>query len=365
MFPKTIALVCCLFGIILVENSIIHPAVFADDAPTPTPVPTTTPEETPIPTVPKPSRGTELRLMLKDEDGKPVSPTLAILYLDAWSITSQDVNLTTDGNQVILFLDDDWRRSQDWAVYDFLGAEYTIHIQADGYVPLQSNSFEWLELMGGLESEARIEFPNNSATNIQAGEKRTLELIMRKPKPCYLRLVNDNGDPVTGIEVETEAFVNANNHCGVYEGVWLDNSVSDTSGLVKIPDGDFEFLFRFMGLPPHSTVVKSCLCYALVTGITKEETIIKVSQLKHQTLELVVTKDGKPFTDLELWGTGSVCDGCGGGMITKTDTNGRIYIPDFYPEEWMWIELIDQDYVRYWGIDPNKFPSTNPIVLDF
>ena len=57
----------------------------------------------------------------------------------------------------------------------------------------------------------------------------------------------------------------------------------------------------------------------------------------------------------------------GGGLGVigmDTDANGNFQIPDFYPEEFERVYLLDDENKEIWSEDPRKWPSTGTIRVE-
>ena len=73
----------------------------------------------------------------------------------------------------------------------------------------------------------------------------------------------------------------------------------------------------------------------LVTSLSGPETTLRVRRYRRQRLAIDIVSNGKPVSDAVLWsdrGLG-VC-GAGYGQLATADSQGRIRVDPFYPEEW-------------------------------
>jgi len=197
---------------------------------------------------------TKLEMTLKDVKGNAVSFAKAELLLVAWGETKR-LELPTEGNQLMLSLDEEWLTSQWTRPLSNMIAGY-LYIQADGYASVRSEPFLWIgavDIESGKAkrvSELKINFPDGSGITVPEGENRKSKLVLRKPQARYLRFIDDEGKSVSGVSVTSSMFWSASNHCGFLNGVdLLDESVSDAEGRVLVPDGDIEYVFELQ--KPH------------------------------------------------------------------------------------------------------------------
>jgi hypothetical protein len=345
---------------------------------TKTPTPRPTPEKIVIPTRAAAKTGTELRLNLKNSAGQPISVTSASLIWYLWG-GGRGIALETRGNQIILPLDEEWLKSQlDFITYiswDFL------LIKADGYVPLRSKDFTWIGF-NGKQNRADIEFPNGPYIIVPEGEKREVDLIIRKPKPRYLRLIDDSGKPVSGVKVTSGVFDSDANHCGALWASFTQTSTSDSKGRAQIVDGDFEYALIF---EKPTYVLKEnnpdeASPQRFITYITSTETIVQLHQMISRTLDLHITQNRKIVSRLSVYGEGRLTGegGClSGSLLGKTDSSGNIHLSEFYPEMWWRIyvtdetgssfdktSITDEQGLAHYSDDPNKWPKFGTIEID-
>jgi hypothetical protein len=103
------------------------------------------------------------------------------------------------------------------------------------------------------------------------------------------------------------------------------------------------------------------------------ETTIVLHRLELRHLELEVTRNGVPVAGFVLMGTlaGCPCGACSGDVTRgrhdttpKTDNNGVLRIPEFYPEEWEKVYFWSAEEQKIiWEADPDQWPKTGRIQV--
>jgi hypothetical protein len=144
-------------------------------------------------------------------------------------------------------------------------------------------------------------------------------------------------------------FWSNDNHRGTFLGVTLAEEVSDESGRVSVPDGDFRYWFKIdrplyqlaawaTRLPEGGRAAAGPI--SLVTYLAGEETVVELNRLRRQPLEMLVQRKGQPVANRDLCAESfdvscNFYDHC--EPITTTDANGHILVEEFYPEQWQHI----------------------------
>lgn len=377
---------------------------------TPSPAPTATVSPTPCPVVPSvtpeanatasavatatrlptstPRTATELHLAVKDTAGQAVSIAKAELIL-VGHIDIGRLELETNGDQLVLMLDEAWLRSQ-LMNFSFIDTRLApsienmecvyLYIQADDYAPIRSAPFLWIGADGrggrrGVDagprrvSQARIGFPNGSEIVLPEGSQKEFTLSMRKPQARYLRFVDDDGAPVPNLRVSSYVYWSELGHCGVLVGDQLAEGTSDAQGRVRVPDGDCEYAIEF----EESPYVLKKYDYPsdprmLITYLEQEETVITLHRWQRRSLEMQVTKAGKPLAGQLLYGWDVICPcmACY-TQLALTDQDGWIRLPDFYPEEWehlFFASSEDDPLNQMRDIDHKLWPQTGVIHIE-
>jgi hypothetical protein len=309
---------------------------------------------------------TKLRLRLKNAKGEPVSFSKAQLFLETWSYYDT-LTLTTKSDLLVLSLEKDSMPPPDYNYAQYDWEHCILYVEAKGYVPVQSKPMECIGMETGCgpSTQVAIEFPDGPAIEIRKGETGEIELRVRKPQDRYLRFVDDDQEPVPGVQVTSGIFWTNANHCAHWTVGWLGEGPSDQEGRVAIPDGDFEYALAFEKPFYHLKQNNVADPMALITYLSDEETVIELHKLQKRRLEMTVLMNGKPLVGETLWGAwiGAPC-GLWEQELATTDENGRIVIEDFYPEEWIEIFLWPYDADRpVWSADPQQLSGFVEVEL--
>jgi hypothetical protein len=316
---------------------------------------------------------TELHLVLKNSTGEPIPFSKAELLIDAWLLGPRQIAfpLETNGNLLVLSLDEDVAR-KTWIKDDSLWIRnYFIYLEADGYVPVRSKGMSFIgatqESSGELVDEVVVEFHNGPRVTIPKGETRKVELTLREPQGRYLLFVDDNHNPVSDVKVRSYMFWSNSNHCAYPQGAnFLAEGVSDKEGQVAIPDGEFEYLLEFEKALYHLKDPPGWNPMRLTTYLSSQKTIIELHRLNKRPLEMIVRKDGELQANRTLYGnwTGCPCGLCPYDLAV-TDDKGRISLDEFYPEEWRFVFFEDMEKTSFaWQADPKEFPATGVIEVE-
>lgn len=285
------------------------------------------------------------------------------------------------GEPLVLPLDTEWLRSRWPERFQDMSAVY-LYFKADGYTAIRSEKFLWIGShgppFGPRVNEAEITFIGRKPVIVTEGQSAEIEVVFRRPKERFLRLIDDEGKPVPGVKISSYMYWSDENHCGGLSGADpIGSSESDQDGRVAIPDGDFQYAFVFEKrlyvlnepdawpyLPPR-----------LITYLSKPETTLKMRRWQQRPLEMVVTANAKPAAGLIVGGclAGCSCGACCGQLAqrsldkttrTKTDGNGKFQMTDFYPEEFERVYLLSAEDKEIWAEDPRKWPSTGVIHVE-
>jgi hypothetical protein len=193
---------------------------------------------------------------------------------------------------------------------------------------------------------------------VNAGERVSLELVFRRPRARYLRIVDDEGHPVPGVKVQSFVGWSIFGHCAHLDGEPLGEGVSDKEGRVRAPDGDFEYAFVL----EKPLRVPASFSRLLTTSLQADETTVRLHEGKRRPLVLRVTRDGRPVAGVRLmgsWYSGLGCC-CSSGLLGETDTNGIIRNDEFYPAEWMLVFIEGATGVPLWEADPADWLHNPP-----
>ena len=203
---------------------------------------------------------------------------------------------------------------------------------------------------------------------MQAGDGAQLGIVFHRPRPRFLRVVDDQRNPIPGVKVKSYLFWSDSNHCGsLAPDHFLGEGMSDQEGRVRVPDGDFEHAFLVSKPlfvlrnaeghgrnPPH-----------LITRLMAEETTVPMHRWRRRPLEMRVARDQKPVAGQVLLGrlSGCPCGTCS-GPLAETDPEGRIRLSDFYPEKYDEVFFQDAAAVRIWDADPTEWPGTGVVNVE-
>ena len=293
---------------------------------------------------------TTLELEFVDIEGQPVNVAKAELLLVAWGET-QRIVLDTDGHGMTLAMDAEWLRSRWPTYFDHQEGVY-VYLQAPPLVSIRSERFKWLGA-GGNPGPVTVSFPSGAEAVVEQGSMARETVVFRPKATRRVRIVDPSGSPRTGMAVNASMFWSQSNHCGSLTGGHepLGRHVTDADGWIEVPDGDFEYALelahdRF----DHAFVGATGIRYRLVTHLPQPETQVVVRQYPIHPLEMRVWRAGKPAAGaaLEGWGANCPCGACT-ILVAVADTEGRISLPDFRPEEWFWVGFWEGDERLWWS----------------
>jgi hypothetical protein len=282
------------------------------------------------------ANGTELKLLFKNQDGKPVNISKAELLLVAWGYTDR-VKLDARGSSLTIPMDASWLQSHASDRFQDMEGIY-LYIEASDFAPIRSEKFNWPSSNNSSTSGTHIKFPNTKEVEIIEGSKGTLDIVFRRPKKRNIQFLDDENKLFPGVKVKASMFWSASNHCGRLTGADdLIESESDQNGRVAVPDGDFEYVLEIESRNAvFKTPTNSAFSKRQILRLNNDITVIQLHRRLIKPLKLKVEHNGLPVTDEMLWGCagdclGGVCESCC-GPFKKTDKNGIIDIPEFYPE---------------------------------
>lgn len=313
----------------------------------------------------------DLRLRIRNEEGQAVRLTKAEILLVAWGDTAR-LDLLPAGRSLTVKLDEAWLRSRWPERFSDMMKAY-LYFQADGYAAVRSDPFLWLGShgppFGPPVTVCEIKFPRGKKITLRERDSAEMELVMRKPRPKTIRLVDDDGNPAVGIPVNSYMFWSDSNHCGHLSGAdLLGRSKSDLQGRVVIADGDFEYAIelergRYTLKSPGAVPI---LPPRLLTFLDSSETIVKLHRWVRRTLDLRLSRNGMPVPGQVLVGrlADCPCGACAGQIGGVSDSQGMIRIPEFYPEEWEYVFFENQRGQLIWKADPRQWPKDRTIEVD-
>ena len=275
---------------------------------------------------------TALTLVFHGPVREPVPITRAQLLVAAWGVSLQ-YDLEVEGN--VLKIDLEATRPEfAGKIADTSGFVY---VKAAGYAPLMSEAFTW----PAQNAPTVIDFRNGRRLTIAQGTEATLDVVLRRPAPRRVRLIDIDGRAVAGVKVEAAAHWNTPNHCGFLNGRdVVVAEVTNATGAIDVPDVDGPYAFslldsRMVLADADNSVRAGSPRYGLITSLNTAETILRVRRYERRPLAIDIVRDRKPVPKAVLMadmGLG-VC-GAGYGPLGTADARGRIRIDAFYSEMW-------------------------------
>jgi len=305
---------------------------------------------------------TELWIRPQDETGRTIRLTRAEVYLDIWG-HGQNVALAQTERGVRLPLDRDWPCTA-WP--DICGKQILwgarLILQADGFAPVTSRTF----LPIGAENAAgrpagtsadtvSIEFDGIAPVQLREGESREVVVAFRRPAPRTLRIVDERGAGLPGVDVVDKLLFARSNHCGAMEGEVLASGKTDAAGEVRIPDVNGECAFEMENLR-HYALRESPFAEVPLLAVREprsQVTTIVLRALKKEMLRLEFRIAGIPAAGMRLISCLSHCCGaCCGTVEGETAPDGRVVVKDFYAEEYHLILQEGEDKTIWQGNPP-------------
>ena len=353
---------------------------------TPSPSPTAKPRPTPTLTpTPTPLPETTLWLHVVSAEGQPVPIAQALLFMEDWALYEW-ITLTAESNTLVIKLNMDsvavpWEKWQGKTE-----TVYRLYVEADGYAAIESRPMPFIgtyiynshsETYGPV-FQVPVEFLGQPVVQVAAGETKDMEVVVRKLQKRTLRFVDGNQAPLSGVQVWVSLFGSGANHCGHANPAWsLGKGISDKTGRVTIPDGDYEYLIELekpgyeLGSNDHFTThweedyeYPDGRVLILISYLSGQEIVVELDKRQPQRLEMVVLRKGEPAADRTLYADqwSCYCALCGVELAT-TDAQGRIALDEFYPDMWWSIYFTDTtDFA--WEADPRELPTDQVIQVN-
>jgi hypothetical protein len=301
---------------------------------------------------------TELWIQPRDESGRMLRLSRAEVYLDIWG-HGKKVTLVQNDRGVRLPLDQSWPCSV-WP--DICGKNALcgarLILQAEGYTTVTSRIFYPFGTQspaagptGTTVDTITISFQGVPEVRLKEGDTKELKIPFRRPAPKVLRVIDEQGKPLSGIQIWDQLLFAQSNHCGAVEGETLVQSETNAAGEVNIPDVNGECAFSMENLR-HYALQESWKAEVPIVAIRQVQTPVTTIVLraleKRSLLQLEFTNSSLPAAGLQLISCFNVACGTGCGTIQgETDQNGRVLLKDYYPEE-MFLILRDHSDKVYW-----------------
>jgi hypothetical protein len=307
---------------------------------------------------------TQLRILARGPSGERLQLKRADIYLDIWGGGTM-VSLPRDGGEATLRLDHEWLCS---AAPEICSATLfdasRVILQSEGYSPVTLKVFwpgQRRPLVDASVPGADIEL---AATNVHLQEGSSKEVVVefRRPVARTLRVIDDTGKGVPGIQLEAKLFFNDSNHCGVAEGETMAMGETNADGRFAVPDVDGELAIQFshghFELKPPGLSDRSLFVFTPVEALTT----ISIHRFDRQPLRLMIVNPHGSAAGLQI----EAClknAGCGAncGDLSESDSKGNVYVEDFYPEEIGALTIKDNSGVTLWQQRPPLFSPSQAV----
>ena len=312
-------------------------------------------------------RQTSVALIARGPDGQQIPLTRADIYLDVWS-DGKLTPLPRNGQVATLRLDRAWLCSAwaDLCKNDIEPAR--IVLQAYGYAPVTAIVYWPGQTRPGDRppvTSAGIEFSGGRDIRIAEGSARSIDVAFRRTSPRFVRIVEENGNPAAGIELDALLYFAATNHVGVIEGESLASGKTDANGQITIPDVDGEVAIEFREQRRYvfQTPDRVSPFRKIITPVsTAGTTTLVLHRFLKQPLNMNFVRRNGSAASLTLGTCLKFCAGACCGDLALTDAMGQIRVEDFYPEEIDSLYLTDKSGTVLWkGAVPR--PGTSTITI--
>jgi len=314
---------------------------------------------------PEPPLAADLVITLQNEEGSPIRFSKAEILAAAWGEVKR-MELPTTRNRLTLSREELRRLlAENFAEGHGVCLAY-LYLQSTGYVPIRSDPFLSDGELCYEESaqELTIGFPVGERLTVDRDGEGNWSLVLRRPEPRFVRLVDDYGRPVAGVAVTSHMFWSTDNHCGMLTGAdWLGSGVSDHAGRVKIPDGDFQYALI---IKKRYHVVRDYYGYKdrFVGYLERGEAIVPLHVMATGPLELRLTTNGQPLANTVVSArlAGYSC-GATWGPLGTTDAKGRVLLPSFCHERYESVYVDDANGFTVWQEDPRAWQAQGQKVV--
>jgi hypothetical protein len=301
----------------------------------------------------RPADAQQLRLAIADSAGGAALEAQVEVLLVAWRGVHR-VPVNVQNGESSIDVTAAWLRA-NWPERASDLEKAYIHVRAPGHAAALSRPFQF---PGSGGDSMHISFTRAGAT-LRNGARATLALPLAPAGSKTIRFVDGDDRPVSGVSIGAWMFWSTSNRCGLLvDRDSVGAGVSDAEGRVTLPAGDIEYALVLRD-DTHFFQARQSERYArrrLILRLPADETRIVLQPLATVRLELLVTERGSPVSGVTLRAVLADC-GCGAcdGPLATTDTNGRILIDGFRPEEWSEVELRDATGRVRWIGDPRDW----------
>ena len=315
---------------------------------------------------------TKVIFHFKNQQGEDVNISKAELLLAVWGGFDR-IDLKAKGNKLVLNLDKAWfEKNWPTSFADINKSELVVFLglQAEGYASKVSASFHYVDEStnnsinpGETKRPIVISFPSGEKMEVKKGEATDLNIIFRKPVDRFIKVVDENGNPISGIKISSSIFGSRLNRCErMMEAIRLGEAQSDKDGMIKVADGDFKHSLSF-NTEEYDLIHPQVFHDASIeldTYLTDKVTVFKMHRFLLKTIKVRFLKEGKPASKVFLQACSALCnEGCGAccGPLITTDENGMADLKDFRPETVSRI-FVEKDQGKViWETDPKKWLS--------
>jgi hypothetical protein len=315
------------------------------------------------------ANATELRIHLQNPDRSKAVVEKADVILAGWGWI-ETIPLIPDGDTVRLNIEVLHSQFPE----KFQNVESVqVYVRGANLVAVQSEPFVWPGSARDKNREATtIDFRGGQSVALRIGDNKEMNVVMRPPRNRSIRLLDDDGKPIAGLKVSIIRFESNENHCGFLWGEELKAGSTDAEGRLTVPDGDFKYAFK-LEFESHYSFTSTAFSpndsqTYVTTFLTQPETVIQMHRFEAVRLSLRVLVGnapaaGVPFTDSRNIG---VC-GAASGLLGKSDSDGRILVGKYYPEERDGICIVDEQGKLLWGKESKDLLQIilNPIEIWF
>jgi hypothetical protein len=155
---------------------------------------------------------TSVALIPRGPDGQQIQLTRADIYLDVWN-GGKLAPLPRNGHAATLRLDQEWLCSEWTDLCRNHVDPARIVLQADGYAPVTA-IVDW----PGQTRPAGLEFSGGRNFRIAEGATQNIDVAFRRSSTRFVRIVEENGAPSAGIDLDAWLYFAATSHGGGIEG---------------------------------------------------------------------------------------------------------------------------------------------------
>jgi hypothetical protein len=236
-------------------------------------------------------------------------------------------------------------------------------LQVSGYAPVTAIVYWPGQQRAGRApsaTSAGIELSGGRDIPIEEGSARNLDIPFRSSVSRIARIVDDNGVPGAGIELNAWLYFGILGRLGVIQGESLASGKTDANGQIPFSDVDGEVAIELWGGPyvfRNPDRVSQLRQIITPEGTTAVITLV-LHRFQKQPLNINFVKRNGSASGLILGTCMKFCGGACCGDEATTDARGQIRIEDFYPEEIDSLYLTDKSGAVLWKGDAPRIGNT-------